>query len=156
MSALHHVDMTSDVLRHTFAVTTETQWERLFRIVERRRKEVIGISQEGLHLAGAPTPRTLQTYRTMTGEPSFRYRTPLRKLDLALGWPAGTCWSLVAEDRSSWSEEMLTDEEEQLLEETDDAAEFAKAVELRLRAFPEGEERDAAMRAVAQVLRMEP
>ena len=148
--------MVDTKVRDTLAVTHETQWERLHRIVERRRKEVLGISQEALHLAGAPTPRTLQDLRTREGEPTLRMRLPLRKLDAALGWPEGTSWGLVAEDRSEWSEVVLLDEEEQLMETVDDAAELAKTVELRLRAYPAGEERDAAMRRVLAALEIEP
>jgi len=148
--------MTITKVRHTLAVTDETQWERLHRIVERRRKEVLGLTQEGLHLAGAPTPRTLQDLRVREGEPTHRMRLPLRKLDAALGWREGTSWSLVADDRSEWSEALLLDEEESLMEATDEAAELAKTVELRLRAIPAGEERDAAMRRVLAALEVEP
>lgn len=148
--------MTITKVRHTLAVTDETQWERLHRIVERRRKEVLGLTQEGLHLAGAPTPRTLQDMRLREGEPTHRMRLPLRKLDAALGWPEGTSWGLVAEDRSEWSEVVLLDEEEQLLELTDEADQFAKIIELRIRAIPAGEERDAAMRRVLAALDVEP
>jgi len=148
--------MVDTKVRDTLAVTHETQWERLHRIVERRRKEVLGLTQEGLHLAGAPTPRTLQDLRVREGEPTHRMRLPLRKLDAALGWPEGTSWGLVAEDRSEWSEAVLLDEEEQLMETTDDPARLAKTVELRLRAFPAGEERDAAMRRVLAALEVEP
>ena len=151
-----HVVMTSPALRNTRDVTDETQWERLFRIVERRRKEVLGLTQEGLHVAGAPTPRTVQDLRTRTGEPTHRMRTPLRKLDVALGWPEGTSWGLVADDRSGWSEAILRDEEEQLMEMTDEASRFAKIVEFRLRAIPSGPERDAAMRRALAALEVEP
>jgi len=149
--------MTLTNLRHTRVVTAnETQWERLFRIVERRRKEVLGLSQEGLHIAGAPTPRTLQNMRTRTGEPTHRMRLPLRQLDAALGWRQDTSWGLVAEDRSGWSEAVLLDEEEQLMEQVDEAAEFGLAVTMRLRAIPEGPERDEAMRRVLEVLDVAP
>lgn len=151
--------MTTDTLRHTFAVTQqkrETQWERLFRLVERRRKDVLGLTQEGLHVAGAPTPRTVQDLRTRTGEPTHRMRTPLRKLDIALGWPEGTCWGLVADDRSSWSEDVLLDEEEALMDLTDDADQLGKIVVLRVRAIPAGPKRDAAMQRVLSALEIEP
>ena len=148
--------MTYTKVRDTLAVTHETQWERLHRIVERRRKDVLGLTQEGLHLAGAPTPRTLQDLRLREGEPTHRMRLPLRKLDAALGWPEGTSWGLVAHDRSEWSEVLLLDEEESLMDVTDEAAELAKTVELRLRAIPAGEERDAAMRRVLAALEVEP
>ena len=147
--------MTRANLRHTFAVT-ETQWERLHRIVERRRRDVLGLTQEGLHLAGAPTPRTVQDLRTREGEPTHRMRTPLRKLDAALGWPEGTSWGLVAEDRSGWSEALLIDEEESLMDLTDEASEFAKIAEFRVRAIPAGPKRDAAMRAALAALEVEP
>jgi len=151
--------MSTTNLRDTLAVTNETretQWERLFRIVERRRRDVLGLTQEGLHLAGAPTPRTLQDMRGRTGEPSHRMRLPLRKLDAALGWPEGTAWGLVADDRSDWSEALLSDEEEQLMESADEASEIAKVVELRVRAIPRGPERDAAMQRLLAALEVEP
>ena len=149
--------MTLDSVRDTFAVTTdETQWQRLHRIVERRRRDVLGLTQEGLNLAGAPTPRWVLDLQTREGAPTHRMRTPLRKLDVALGWPEGTSWGLVADDRSGWSEALLLDEEEQLMETADEASEMAKVVELRLRAIPAGEERDAAMRHVLAALDVEP
>jgi hypothetical protein len=83
-------------------------------------------------------------------------RMPLRKLDAALGWRQDTSWGLVAEDRSGWSEAVLRDEEEQLMEQVDEAAEFGQIVTIRLRAIPEGPERDEAMRRVLEVLHVEP
>ena len=148
--------MTCTKSRHTHAVTHETQWERLHRIVERRRTEVLGLTQEGLHIAGAPTPRTLQDLRTRTGGPTHRMRLPLRKLDAALGWPEGTSWGLVADDRANWSDAVLLDEEEQLMEITDEVDQFVKVVEFRLRAIPAGDERDGAMRKVLAALDVEP
>ena len=150
----HHLVMTTTVARDTSCVI-ETQWERLFRLVERRRK-VVGLTQAGIQVAGGPSDRTIQKLRKREGLPTDRERTTLRKLDAALHWPAGTSYGLVAEDRSSWSEALLTDEEEQLMEHVDEADELAYVVATRLRAIPRGPERDAAMRRVLAALDVTP
>jgi len=146
--------MTSLAVRNTSAMT-ETPWDRLHRLIERRRK-VLGLTLEGIQVAGGPSPRWVQKLRGMSGPPSDRMRRPMRKLDAALVWPEGTSWGLVAEDRSAWSEMVLTDEEEQLMEAVDEAAEFGLAVTMRLRAIPAGAERDDLMRQIASLLGMEP
>lgn len=151
---IHHVGMTVLAVRDTSPVT-ETAWERLFRLVERRRR-VVGLTQVGIQAVGGPSDRTIQKFRKRDGMPTDRERTTLLKLDAALHWPAGTSWGLVAEDRSTWSEAVLTDEEEQLMDMVDEADELALVVAHRLRAIPRGPERDAAMRRVLAALEVTP
>lgn len=146
--------MTLLLARDTSAVT-ETPWERLYRIAERRRR-TIGLTQAGLQAVGGPSDRTIQKLRLRVGQPTNRERTTLRKLDAALRWPTDTSWGLVADDRSDWSEAVLLDEEEQLMEQVDEADEFAYVVAARLRAIPRGPERDAAMRRVLAALDVTP
>lgn len=80
----------------------------------------------------------------------------MRMLDAALRWKPDTSWNLVAHDRSNWSPEILGDEEESLLAEVDEADEIAFVIAARLRAYPEGPERDEKMRALLAVLEIEP
>lgn len=134
---------------------TDAKWDRLHHLIERRRK-ILGLTLEGIQVAGGPSPRWVQKLRGMEGEPSSRMRKPMRRLDAALVWPEDTTWNLVAQDRTGWSDILLLDEEEQLMEQVDEPAEFGLAVTMRLRAIPAGEERDEIMRAIAAVLGMEP
>jgi DNA-binding XRE family transcriptional regulator len=98
---------------HTHAVS-ETQWERLYRLVEQRRR-ALGLTLPVIQSEGGPSPRWVQNLRTMSGAPSPRMRASLTDLDRALQWPDGTSWSLVADDRSDWTDHVLHDEEEDLL-----------------------------------------
>ena len=136
-------------------LVTETQWERLYRIVEERRR-LVGLTLAGIQAVGGPSPKWVQNLRTMQGGPTNRMRAPMAKLDSALHWPAGTTWGLVADDRSNWSDIVLQDEEAQLLEVVDEVDQFALVVAVRLRAIPEGSERDEAMRRVLDVLDVRP
>lgn len=146
--------MTMVEIRDTSRMT-DAKWERLHHLIERRRK-ILGLTLEGIQVAGGPSPRWVQKLRGMEGEPTSRMRNPMRRLDAALIWPEDTAWGLVAQDRSAWSEPVLRDEEEQLMELVDEPAEFGLAVTMRLRAIPAGEERDAVMRQVLAVLGLEP
>jgi hypothetical protein len=146
--------MSTALLRENPRVT-ETQWERLYRIVERRRS-LLGLTLKGLQAVGGPSPAWVQKLKTMEGEPTDRMRRPMRMLDAALRWRPDTSWELVALDRSGWSRELLGDEEESLLERVDEADEFALVVAARIRSFPEGRERDDAMRRVLAALGIEP
>ena len=146
MSTSARVD-TSDV--------TETQWERLYRLVEERRTR-LDLTQAGIQATGGPSPAWLRKLPHMVGEPTQRQRASLQDLDRALRWPVGTSWGLVEDDRSGWSEAVLQDEEEQLLERIDEANNFGWLVATRLRAIPEGPERDAVMRRVLEVLGVRP
>jgi hypothetical protein len=83
-------------------------------------------------------------------------RRSMDDLDKALQWPDGTSWSLVSEDRSQWSREILEDEERGLLERRDEADHFAFVVAARLRAIPAGVERDDVMRRILAALGIEP
>jgi len=146
--------MTLTGVRDTLRVT-ETQWERLYRLVERRRK-VLGLTLDGLQAIGGPSPRWVQKLRGLSGEPTDRMRRPMRNLDAALGWRQDTTWDLVAHDRSAWSEVVLQDEEEQLMEQVDEADEFVLVVASRLRALPAGPVRDEAMRRILDALDVRP
>ena len=128
-------------------LVTETQWERLHRLV-RRRSKVLGLTQDGIQAVGGPSPRWVQKLRDGSGEPTERMRTPMRKLDAALRWPRDTTWGLVAHDRSEWSDAVLRDEEEQLMDLVDEADEFVMVVAARLRAIPAGARRDEVMRRI--------
>lgn len=141
-------------LRDTSCVT-ETQWERLYRLVEQRRK-ILGLTLDGIQATGGPSPRWVQKLRTMTGEPTDRMRRPMRNLDAALHWPPDTTWGLVAHDRSRWADTLLDDEEGSLMEEVDEADEFALVVAVRLRAIPAGPERDEVMRKILAALGVRP
>lgn len=141
-------------LRDTSCVT-ETQWERLYRLVEQRRK-ILGLTLDGVQAVGGPSPRWVQKLRTMSGAPTDRMRRPMRNLDAALHWPQDTTWGLVAHDRSQWAEALLEDEEGSLMEETDEADEFALVVAVRLRAIPAGPERDRVMRQILEALGVRP
>jgi hypothetical protein len=145
--------MTTALMRENPSVT-ETPWERLYRIVERRRS-LLGLTLKGVQAVGGPSPAWVQKLKTMEGEPTDRMRRPMRMLDAALRWRPDTSWNLVAHDRSGWSNEILGDEEESLLARVDEADEFAFVVAARLRAYEEGPERDEAMRRVLAALGIE-
>lgn len=140
--------------RHTFAVT-ETQWERLYRLVEERRTR-LDLTQAGVQATGGPSPAWLRKLPHLVGPPTQRMRASLSDLDRALRWKVGTSWDLVEQDRTGWSEEVLLDEEESLLAQIDEANNFGFLVATRLRAIPEGPERDAVMRRVLDVLNVRP
>lgn len=139
--------------RHTWAVT-ETPWERLYRLVEQRRV-ILELTLAGIQTVGGPSPKWVQKLRYTEGEPTPRMRASLLDLDRALQWPDGTSWSLVAEDRSDWSEAVLQDEEAGLLERQDESSHFGYVVAARLRALPVAE-RDAMMRAILDLLDVRP
>jgi len=106
--------MTRTVGRHTHAVN-ETQWDRLRRLVEERRN-VLGLTLTSIQAQGGPSPRWVQNLHGMTGTPTPRMRASMLDLDRALQWKDGTSWSLVADDRSGWSDDLLRDEERALLD----------------------------------------
>lgn len=106
--------MTTRADGHTCAVI-ETQWERLYRIVELRRT-ALDLTLASLQAEGGPSPKWVQKLRTTTGQPTPRMRSSMQSLDRALQWPLGTSWSLVGDDRSAWSDDMLLDEEHALLD----------------------------------------
>ena len=142
--------MSATCVRNTSCVT-ETQWERLYRLIQRRRK-ILGFTLEGIQAIGGPSPRWIQKLKSMEGEPSDRMRRPMRNLDSALNWPQDTAWGLVTDDRSSWSDVILQDEEESLMDRVDEAEQFAFVIAARLRAVPEGARRDELMRRILAVL----
>lgn len=146
--------MSITVPGHT-AVVTETQWERLRRLIDLRRDR-LDLTLAGVHATGGPSPKWVHKLSFLTGPPSERQRASLSDLDRALRWDVGTSWGLVADDRSDWSEERLAEEEETLLNKIDEANNFGFLVATRLRAIPEGPERDAMMRAVLDVLEVRP
>lgn len=142
--------MSACAVGDTFAVT-ETQWERLHRLIEHRRK-ILGLTLTGIQVIGGPSPRWVQKLRGMEGQPTDRMRRPMRDLDRVLRWPQDTTWNLVDHDRSEWAEALLEDEERSLLETVDEADEIAYVIAARVRAIPAGEERDEIMRRLLEVL----
>ena len=134
---------------------TETQWERLHRLIARRRK-ILGYTLDGLQAVGGPSPKWVNNLKTTEGAPTDRMRTPMRKLDAALQWPQDTAWGLVTHDRSAWSEAVLRDEEESLMEQVDEVDHFLMVAGARLRAIPAGVRRDETMRAMLEVLGIRP
>ena len=102
---------------HTCAVN-ETQWDRLYRLVEQRRS-TLGLTLNRIQSEGGPSPRWVQNLRAMTGAPTPRMRSSMLDLDRALQWPDGTSWSLVSDDRSGWSGDVLLDEEQSLMDQRD-------------------------------------
>lgn len=145
--------MTLAAMRQTPSVT-ETQWERLYRIVDARRTR-LGFTLAGIQAIGGPSSKWIQRLRTTTGAPTSRMRRSMLDLDRALQWREGTTWGLVADDRSGWSKEVLEDEEEQLLELRDEADHFGFVVAARLRAIPM-EERTEVMRHILELLDVRP
>jgi hypothetical protein len=143
--------MTAMCVRDTVRVN-ETAWERLYRLVELRRAK-LDLTLSGLQVVGGPSPKWVQKLRTLSGPPTSRMRASLLDLDRALQWQPGTSWGLVEHDRSQWTEAVLQDEEEQLLEVgPDEADNFGFIVATRLRAIPAGPERDAVMRRILDAL----
>lgn len=138
--------MSTDVVCHDWAVT-ENQWHRLHRLVEARRT-VLDITLAALQAQGGPSPKWVQNLLAQEGEPTPRQRRGLAALDRVMHWPVGTSWGLVADDRSTWSADVLEDEEHQLVhEQLDDVDAFTFQLNFRLRAYPE-DERDRIMRAI--------
>ena len=93
---------------------TETTWQRLWRIAEARR-EYLGITRAGLQAAGGPSSEWIRKLQAGSGKPSVRHARPLRALDKALGWPEDTARSLLTDDRSQWSADVLASEEHDLV-----------------------------------------
>jgi hypothetical protein len=140
--------------RHNLPVTEsdETPWQRLHRIVEARAAQ-LDMTQAGIQAIGGPSPAWIRKLKNMTGPPTVRMAPALRDLDRALQWEPGTAKSLVEHDRSQWSRAILEDEEHSLIElGPDDCDNFGFVVAGRLRAIPEGKERDDMMRAVLNLL----
>lgn len=128
------------LMRKDARVTDETGWARLHRIADARRRR-LGLSQQGVHEAGGPSPAWQRKLRYETGDPTVRNMTQMDRLDRALGWSAGVSVDLVRGDRSTWSREMLDTEEADLVEGASDSVvdeigQFADAVAMRLRALP--------------------
>lgn len=139
----------------TLSVMNETQWQRLYRLIEVRRDR-LDLTQAGIQALGGPSPATLRKLPHLTGPPTPRMRPTLSDLDRALRWDVGTSWGLVEHDRSEWSDAVLLDEEESLIDlGPDEADNFAYVVAARIRAIPEGKERDDAMRRVLAALEVE-
>jgi len=146
--------MSQTAVRDT-SLVTETQWARLHRLMTRRRK-ILGYTLEGLQKVGGPSPKWVNNLKTMDGEATDRMRTPMRKLDAALHWPQDTSWNLVTHDRAGWTDELLRDEEESLMDRVDEVDEFLLVIGARLRSMPAGVRRDESMRRVLEVLEIRP
>lgn len=134
----------------------ESSWKRLHRIAEARRSR-LGISRSGLKSMGGPSSETMRALPLREGAPSIRQRASLAELDGPLGWPEGTAWGLVAQDRSDWSEDMLTDEEDALVNgpslspAENDLRNFGTMMLARLRAMSD-EDAKAAMTQIARIV----
>lgn len=139
---------------HT-SLVTETQWERLRRLIDLRRDR-LDLTLAGIHATGGPSPKWVHKLTFLTGPPTERMRASLSDLDKALRWDPGTSWGLVEHDRSGWPEAALEDEEQDLINRMDEANHFGFVVAARLRSYPEGPERDEVMRQVCELLGIEP
>jgi len=141
--------MTISLARDT-SVVNETPWERLRRLIDLRRTR-LDLTLAGINAVGGPSPKWVHKLSSMSGQPTPRMRASLHDLDRALQWPEGTSWSLLADDRSAWSQAVLDDEEQSLIELHDQADNFAWVVAVRLRALPESE-RERKMREILALL----
>lgn len=135
------------------AGVTETPWERLRRLIDLRRTR-LDLTLAGIDEIGGPSPKWVHKLTTLDGPPTPRMRASLQDLDRALQWPDGTSWGIVAEDRSTWDEAMLRDEDAALLEVRDEADHFGWLVAARIRAWP-ADDRDRVMREVSRFLGMD-
>ena len=140
----------STLLAVDTSTVIETPWERLRRLIDARRTR-LDLTLAGINAVGGPSPKWVHNLTTLEGPPTPRMAASLHDLDRALQWPEGTSWSLVADDRSTWSQELLDDEEASLLEVKDDSDHFAYVVATRLRAMPR-EDRDRAMLEILALL----
>jgi hypothetical protein len=138
--------MSAQLICHDWRVT-ENPWHRLHRLAEARRT-VLDITLTTLQAQGGPSPKWVHNLLTQEGAPTPRQARKLAALDRVLHWPAGTSWGLVADDRSTWSQDLLDDEERTLVhEQTDEVDAFTYNLNFRLRAFAE-HERTRIMRAI--------
>lgn len=135
MSALQVVQ---DVTVH------ETNWQRLHRLAEARRKK-IGLTQAGLKELGGPSKAWVNSLPHMEGPPSTRHATPLARLDAVLRWPQGTSWDLASRDRSDDDPALLADEERSLVDHKDKITVFVYLIERRMRSLPEADVRPAML-----------
>jgi hypothetical protein len=142
--------MTACVRNDEPVTSNEPVWQRLHRIAEARRKH-LRLTQQGVAAAGGPSVAWLTKLPYKTEEPSARHVQKLDSLDRALRWRPGTSWGLVTEDRSSWSADVLADEEDSLVTEQDRAALVAFMVEQRLKAVDDLE-RERLIKALARTL----
>ena len=93
----------------------ENAWQRLSRIVY-ARMDHLGMTQNDLTRLGGPSPAWVRKLKATTGHPSSRHTKSLRELSTALGWPADQARSLLVDDRTGWSADVLADEEAALVE----------------------------------------
>ena len=128
----------------------ESPWERLQRIAKARLRH-LGIKQQKLPERGGPSLSWLMKLNENEGPPSGRHTDYLSRLDRALEWPAGTSWSMVNDDRSDWSDDILEDEENSLVFRRSEVDAFLFMVGLTLRGMPD-DERDSAMSDIARRL----
>ena len=134
----------------------ESQWERLYRLVEARRSH-LGLARNGLQERGGPSTELVRRLKDRQGTPSPRMRRSLDDLDKSLEWTVGTSWSLVTEDRDGWSRETLASEEHELVRGQGDPAtetdlsHFGTLVLAALRAM-DPERREAAMSGITRLL----
>lgn len=115
---------------------TENAWSRLHRIVKARAKH-LGLTMTAVQAVGGPSPAWIHKLPHETGQPSTRHTKSLRDLDRAMRWREGTSWGLLADDRSSWTDEVLRDEEVSLISAADRISNAAWLWEQRLRSMPE-------------------
>lgn len=117
----------------------------------------MGLGRNALQERGGPSSEWVRALKERTGLPTPRMRTKLDALDTALQWTVGTSWSLVMEDRRSWSPESLAAEEHDLVHGSGDPSteaelrHFETTVLATLRAMGP-ERREAAMRDVYRAI----
>lgn len=124
------------LLARDTAAVTETPWERLRRLIDLRRTR-LDLTLAGVNQVGGPSPKWVHKLTQLEGPPSARMAASLHDLDRALQWDDGTSWSIVADDRSDWTDAQFEAEEARLLEQRDEADHFAWLVAARIRAIPE-------------------
>lgn len=91
----------------------ETNWQRLWAIVESRR-ERLGMTRTYIQDQGGPSSEWVRKLRNGEGRPSLKQAGKFVSLDRALGWPEGTSWDFLTADRTGWSAERLAEEESAL------------------------------------------
>jgi hypothetical protein len=75
----------------------------------------LGLTQTDLEKVGGPSHGWVRRLKAGSGKPSTRHARSLRQLSIALGWDENTAWSLLTDDRSQWSPEVLESEEHDLV-----------------------------------------
>lgn len=136
----------------------QERWRRLYEIAEAARTHK-GITKNSMKGLGGPSTEWFRKLKDMDEPPTPRMRPSLDDLDRMLGWEVGTSWSLLVDDRSGWSADVLADEFEALVY-TNAALEprirtIQTMVGAALRAMPH-DEATAAMAQIVHILKNPP